>query len=263
MMAPMWDPEHYLRFADHRTRPGVELLARIPDVPAARRVVDLGAGTGHLTALLAQRWPGAEVTGVDGDPAMAARARADHPDLAWITTDLTTWEPAGPVDVLYSNAALHWLDGHDTLFPRMRSWLAPGGVLAVQMPDNWAAPTHRVPVEVLDATAPGDDPWPEAASAALMRDRLATPEAYAGWLSPAATLDLWRTTYYQRLTGDDPVWQWTTGSLLIPVLEALGPDRDRFAAEVKARYRRAYPPDPAGVVTLPFSRLFLVAQAPA
>ncbi|MEZ5411856.1 MAG: methyltransferase domain-containing protein [Acidimicrobiales bacterium] len=260
----MWDPEHYLRFADHRTRPGVELLARIPEVAGlTRRVVDLGAGTGHLTALLAQRWPEAEVTGVDGDAAMAAKARADHPELAWVTADLAAWEPEGPVDVLYSNAALHWLDHHDTLFRRLRSWLAPGGVLAVQMPDNWAAPTHRVPAEVLDASAPGGGQWPEAARAALMRDRLAAPEAYAGWLSPASSLDLWRTTYYQRLTGDDPVWQWTTGSLLIPVLDALGPDRDRFAAEVQARYRQAYPPDPSGVVTLPFSRLFLVAQAPS
>lgn len=263
MMGAMWDPEHYLRFADHRTRPGVELLARIPEVADVRRVVDLGAGTGHLTALLAQRWPGASVTGVDGDPAMAAKARADHPDLAWVTADLATWEPDGPVDVLYSNAALHWLDDHATLFPRLRSWLAPGGVLAVQMPDNWAAPTHRVPAEVLDADAPDGDPWPPAAVAALMRDRLAAPEAYAGWLAPAAALDLWRTTYYQRLTGDDPVWQWTTGSLLIPVLEALGPERAPFTAEVQARYRRAYPADADGVVTLPFSRLFLVAQAPA
>ncbi len=263
MMGAMWDPEHYLRFADHRTRPGVELLARIPEVADVRRVVDLGAGTGHLTALLARRWPGANVTGVDGDPAMAAKARADHPDLAWVTADLATWEPDGPVDVLYSNAALHWLDDHATLFPRLRSWLAPGGVMAVQMPDNWAAPTHRVPAEVLDADAPGGGPWPPRAVAALMRDRLAAPEAYAGWLAPAAALDLWRTTYFQRLTGDDPVWQWTTGSLLIPVLEALGPERGRFTAEVQARYRRAYPADADGVVTLPFSRLFLMAQAPA
>ncbi len=252
----MWDPDQYLRFADHRTRPGVELLARIPDVEA-RTVVDLGAGTGHLTALLATRWPDARVIGVDGDAAMATRARAEHPDLTWVTADLATWKPDGPVDVLYSNAALHWLTGHDTLFPRLRSWLAPGGVLAVQMPDNWAAPTHRIPAEVLD-----EGGWPEAADRVLMRDRLSAPDDYARWVAPAAAVDQWRTTYFQRLTGDDPVWQWVTGSLLIPVLEALGPDdRERFEAEVKARYRAAYPPGPDGVTVLPFSRLFLVAQA--
>lgn len=253
----MWDPDHYLRFADHRTRPGIELLARIPEVEA-RTVVDLGAGTGHLTGLLARRWPAARITGVDGDAAMAERARAEHPELTWVTADLRTWEPDGPVDVVYSNAALHWLDGHDTVFPRIRSWLAPGGVVAVQMPDNWAAPSHRVPAEVIDRGG-----WPPAAGAALMRDRLAPPERYAAWLSPAASLDVWRTTYHQRLTGEDPVWQWVTGTLLVPVLEALGPDdRARFEAEVKAGYRAAYPPGPDGVTVLPFSRLFLVAQAP-
>ena len=253
----MWDPDHYLRFADHRTRPGVELLARIPDL-AARSIVDLGAGTGHLTALLAQRWPEATVTGVDGSPAMVERARTEHPGLAWVAADLASWEPDGPLDVIYSNAALHWLDDHASLFPRLRSWLAPGAVLAVQMPDNWAAPTHRVPVEVLD-----DGTWPEAASQALIRDRLSSPDDYARWLGPA-DLDLWRTTYYQRLSGDDPVWQWVTGSLLGPVLDALEADQQvRFATALQPRYRQAYPPDANGITTLPFSRLFLVAQAPA
>jgi trans-aconitate 2-methyltransferase len=251
-----WDPDHYLRFADHRTRPGIELLARIPHV-AATTVVDLGAGTGHLSALLARRFTGANVIGVDGDEAMTARARAEHPDLTWVSADLARWEPDGPVDVIYSNAALHWLDDHARLFARLRSWLTPGGVVAVQMPDNWSAPTHRIPAQVLDE---GD--WPEAANRALMRDRLSSPDHYARWLSPA-TLDRWRTTYFQTLTGDDPVWHWVTGSLLIPVLEALGTECSRFATELQARYRQAYPPASDGTTTLPFSRLFLVAQAPA
>jgi trans-aconitate 2-methyltransferase len=224
-------------------------------------VVDLGAGTGNLTAHLARRWPDAAVTGVDGDAAMIERASHDHPQLAWVTADLGRWEPDGPVDVLYSNAALHWLDGHGELFPRLRSWLAPGGVLAVQMPDNWRAPTHTIPAEVLD-----EGPWPEEVRRSLMRDRLAGADDYARWLAPGEP-DIWRTTYHQRLTGEDPVWQWVTGSLLLPVLAALdaagGGRRERFEAEVRARYRRAYPPDSDGVTTLPFSRLFLVVRAPA
>lgn len=253
----MWDPDRYLRFADHRTRPGIELMARIPDVAVAS-VVDLGAGTGHLTALLAERWPEAAVAGVDGSPDMVERARTEHPDITWVAADLTQWEPDGPLDVIYSNAALHWLDDHASLFPRLRSWLAPGGVLAVQMPDNWAAPTHRLPIDVLD-----DGTWPPTGGQALIRDRLSSPDDYASWLAPAET-DLWRTTYYQRLTGDDPVWHWVTGSLLGPVLDVLDPgDQARFAAELQPRYRHAYPRRPDGTTTLPFSRLFMVAQAPA
>jgi trans-aconitate 2-methyltransferase len=247
-----WDPDHYLRYADHRARPGLELIARIPDVEAAT-VVDLGCGPGNLTVHLAQRWPEAEVTGIDSSAEMVDRAAADHPGLRWEQGDVATWEPAGPVDVIFSNATLHWLDDHEVLFPRLRSHLRAGGVLAVQMPDNWGAPTHRVPAEVLD-----DSSWPPRAADALLRDRLASPGQYRSWLQPG-TVDVWRTTYYQALTGDDPVWAWTTGSVLRPVLDVLDDgDRERFTAECQARYRRAYPPDAEGVTILPFSRLFMI-----
>lgn len=251
-----WDPDRYLRFADHRTRPGLELLARIPDV-APRTIVDLGSGTGHLGARLAERWPEAIVAGIDSSPEMVGRARLEHPGIEWAVADIATWRPAEPVDLIFSNAALHWLDDHPALFARLRSHLAPRGVLALQMPDNWDAPTHRIPAEVLD-----EGGWPEPARAALLRDRLSQPAAYAEWVQPAS-VDLWRTTYYQRLTGDEPVWTWVTGSVLRPVLDALdGTDRERFAAACRARYAEAYPEGPDGVTTLPFSRFFLVARAP-
>ncbi len=248
-----WDPTQYLRFADHRARPGLELLARIAaDRPAT--VADLGCGTGNLTAQLAHRWPEAEVTGVDSSAAMLDRARNEHPGLTWVEADAATWTPDRPVDVLFSNAALHWLDDHESVFTRLRDLVAPGGTLAVQMPDSWHNPTHLVPAEVLDG---GD--YPEAARSALMRDRLARPEDYRRWLQPAA-VDLWRTIYHQELTGDDPVWEWVTGSVLRPVLDALDDDdRARFTEACQARYRQAYPRLEDGVTILPFPRLFLVA----
>ncbi len=250
-----WDPDRYLRFADHRSRPGLELIFRIPDVEAAT-VVDLGCGTGSLTARLAERWPNASVVGIDSSAEMIERARGDHPQLTWHVGDITAWEPEEPIDVVYANAALHWLDDHEAVFHRLRAYLADGAVLAVQMPDNWAAPTHRIPAEVLD-----EEDWPDAVRSALMRDRLSEPASYARWVQPAE-VDLWRTTYYQQLTGDDPVWTWVSGSLLRPVLAALeGSDRERFAELCRTRYAEAYPADADGVATLPFSRLFLVARA--
>jgi trans-aconitate 2-methyltransferase len=250
-----WDPGQYLRFAADRSRPGKELLARIPDVEAST-IVDLGCGTGSLTSLLARRWPAARVVGIDASPEMIERARADHPDVEWVLGDIATWEPDGPVDLIFSNATLHWLDDHETVFRRIRSRLAPDGVIAVQMPDNWAAPTHRIPADVLD-----HGHWPPAARAALLRDRLSRPIDYARWIQPAE-VDLWRTTYFQRLTGADPVWHWVTGSVLRPVIGAMDDDEaSRFTETCKARYRAAYPVARDGTTTLPFSRLFLVGRA--
>lgn len=128
-------------------------------------------------------------------------------------------------------------------------------MLAVQMPDNWRAPTHRVPADILD-----DGTWPEASRLALLQDRVSSVDNYRRWLAPLE-LDAWRTTYYQALEGDDPVWTWVTGSVLRPVLAMLeGDDRSRFEQECKRRYAEAYPSQD-GVTTLPFSRLFLLARA--
>jgi trans-aconitate 2-methyltransferase len=250
-----WDPDRYLRFADHRTRPGIELLARVPDI-RARQIVDLGCGTGNLTGLLAQRWTEATTTGIDSSEEMIERARRDHPALNWTVSSVEAWDPGTHLDLIFSNAALHWVDDHETLFRRLRSSLADGGVLAVQMPDNWAAPTHRIPADVLDR---GD--WPEAARSALMRDRLARPDRYERWVQPA-TVDMWRTTYFHQLGGVDAVWTWVTGSVLRPVLEHLdADDRDRFSHDCRDRYRKAYPAGADGATTLPFSRFFMIARA--
>lgn len=251
-----WDPGHYLRFADHRLRPGIELLNRI-DADNPSVVVDLGCGPGNLTALLRQRWPDSTVIGVDSSPAMIDQARSNHSDITWVEADIASWEPDGPVDVLYSNATLHWLTDHHRLFPHLLSWLATGGSMAVQMPDNWDAPSHCVPADVLN-----QGEWPEAARSALPRDRVARPEQYVEWLEPSP-VDVWRTTYFQQLTGPDPVWEWVTGSMLRPVLAALdGDQRLRFEAECRYRYAQAYPPlrgstEHPSVTIMPFSRLFL------
>jgi len=250
-----WDPDQYLQFADDRERPGIELLARVPDIDA-RTITDLGCGTGNLTALLSGRWPSARVIGIDSSPEMIDRARSDHPDVEWLVADINDWEPSDQVDLLYSNATLHWLGDHEVLFRKLRSFLSPRGIVAIQMPDNWAAPTHRIPAEFLD-----DGTWPDTARLALPRDRLSTPPDYARWIQPAE-VDLWRTTYYQRLSGSNPVWNWVTGSVLRPVLAALDDDdQRRFSDLCRQRYRDAYPPDSDGLTTLPFSRLFIVARA--
>ncbi len=251
----IWDPAEYLRFADHRLRPGVELLARVPPIEPAR-VIDLGCGPGNLTALVAARFPGARVSGLDSSAEMLAEARATHPALEWVQADIADWSPDVPYGLIFSNATLHWLDAHDELFPRLAGSVGAGGVLAVQMPDNWSESVSAIPAQVLD-----EGGFASEIGAALPRDRVATPTEYREWIGPGFDIDMWTTTYHQVLGGEDPVLEWVTGALLRPVLDALGAeDRTRFLRECAIRYRAAYPAGPDGSTILPFRRLFIVAR---
>ena len=252
-----WDPAQYLRFVDHRLRPAVDLLSRI-DVANPAEVYDLGAGAGNVTRLLKERWPNARITGVDESPEMLAKAAIEAPEIVWQPADLAAWRPLRPPDVIYSNAALHWLGDHDRLFPALFSTLAPGGVLAVQMPRNFLAPSHTA---VAEAVRSG--PWRMKLEPLLRPAPVADPAFYFDLLTPrAAGLDIWETEYIQVLEGEDPVKEWTKGTWLRPLLDALGePERSRFEACYAELVARAYPRRPDGRTLFPFRRLFIVATA--
>jgi trans-aconitate 2-methyltransferase len=252
-----WDPAQYLGFGSERLRPALDLLARVP-LEAPGLVVDLGCGPGQVTRILQARWPAAQVLGVDGSPEMLARAAVEAPGLAWQQADLAHWRPEAPVDLLYANASLHWLEDHATLFPRLLAFLRPGGCLAVQMPRNHDRPSHQAAFAVAE-----EGPWRDRLEPLLRRQPVAEPEAYLDWLAPsAATLDIWETDYLHRLEGPDPVVAWTRGSLLVPLLEALKPgERETFLAAYRKRLRKAYPVDASGRTPFRFRRLFVVAQA--
>lgn len=253
-----WDPAQYLRFAGPRLQPALDLLARIPN-PRPKTVYDLGCGTGSITRILAERWPDARIVGIDGSASMLDQARggAHAPNLTWIEADLRRWQAEAPADVVYSNAALHWLDDHESLFPRILSQLAPGGVLAVQMPRNFAAPSHTSLAATVEA-----GPWRERLLPLLRRVPVAAPAVYHALLATRTRrLDIWETEYLHVLEGDNPVVEWTKGSALRPFLDKLDvPDRERFLADYGARVRAAYPPERDGTTLFPFRRLFMVAE---
>lgn len=257
MAMASWDPGQYLKFADHRLRPALDLMARIPPV-AARTVYDLGCGPGTITRLLAERWPDARVTGVDASAEMLARARALAPGIDFVAADLARWAPPAPAELLFSNAALQWLDGHETLFPRLLSCVAPGGVLAVQMPRNFAAPSHRLLDETVQA-----GPWRDRLAGLRRAVPVAPPAAYHRLLAPhAASLDIWEAEYLHRLEGADPVVEWTKGTALRPFLDALDAETcAAFLADYSRRVGAVYPPEPDGATLFPFRRLFIVAVA--
>lgn len=255
-----WNPAQYDLFRRQRRRPAEDLLAAaaawVGETRPAR-IVDLGCGGGDLANRLAGRWPEAEVTGIDGSAAMLEQARQTATRVRWRQADLAAWRPEHSYDLIVSNAALHWLGDHQALFPRLLAGLVPGGVLAVQMPRNFAAPSHTLLAETI-----AEGPW-----AARLADRLGPapvhpPEHYFDWLAPrAADLDIWETEYLHRLTGEDPVMNWTRGSALVPVLERLDEsEQAAFLAAYGAKLRTAYPVRADGSTLFPFRRLFVVAR---
>jgi trans-aconitate 2-methyltransferase len=255
-----WDPAQYSRFSDHRLRPALELLARIP-LESPRVVVDLGCGTGNVTRLLAERWPNAAVHGIDHSKEMLREARSVPGDIQWIEADIAQWIPQDPPDVIYSNAALHWASGHYELFPRLAGFLAAGGCLAVQMPLSWDAPSHRLMRETLAGGGPGGGPLgPETLRQTTARRPVESTGVYYDLLTgPGRAVDIWETEYLQILNGEDPILEWIKGTGLRPVLNALPPrELGTFLAAYRRRLRDAYPPRPDGTTLYPFRRLFVV-----
>lgn len=263
----MWDPKTYLAYAGERTRPARDLLAAV-DVDAPARVVDLGCGPGNSTLLLAARWPDADVLGTDLSAEMIATARAEASAdgrIRYEVADAGAWRAersvGGRVDVLFSNALLHWVPGHLKLLPDWLEGLAPGGRLAFQVPANFGAPSHTLLREVCDSA-----PWRERLGGVANRhEAVHPPQEYADALAAAgARPDVWETTYLHRLSGPDPVLEWVSGTALRPVLRVLAADpaaRTDFLAEYGAALRGAYPAGSDGVTTLPFRRIFAVAAA--
>jgi trans-aconitate 2-methyltransferase len=257
-----WDPVRYLRFAGERARPFADLVARV-DAAAPRTVVDLGCGEGALTDSLAQRWPVARVTGVDSSATMlaAAATHAVPGRVEFTAGDVRDWAPGGPVDVVVSNAVLHWVPGHDEIIARWAGWLSPGGRLAVQVPGNFRAPTHALLTDVCRSPR-----WAaQLAAAAPDPDAVLEPAGYYDVLTAAGlAADVWETTYLHVLTGDDPVLAWVRSTVLRPVLALLDEDD---AAELTASYaaalRAAYPVRADGTTVLRFRRIFAVGARPS
>jgi trans-aconitate 2-methyltransferase len=248
-----WDPELYLDFNDHRSRPFHDLLARV-GAGSPRGVVDLGCGPGHLTGLLAARWPDATIRALDSSAEMVAAARERGIDA--VRADVADWMPDPDTDVVVTNAVLQWVPDHQRLLPLWLAVLPTGAWFALQVPGNFAAPSHELIREVLDE--------PRWTGRVVVRDALAVPEPieYADLLADTgADVDVWETTYLQRLTGADPVLTWISATALRPVRDAMSPeDYAAFRADLAPRLRAAYPTRPDGSTWFPFRRIFAVAH---
>jgi trans-aconitate 2-methyltransferase len=258
MESLMWDPAVYRRFGSERSRPFFDLVARI-DADEPRAVVDLGCGPGELTLTLAERWPHARVTGIDSSPEMIEKAAAAAGPVEFGIGDVRDWRPAPEVDVLVTNATLQWVPGHQELLTRWARELPPGAWLAMQVPGNFAAPSHRLLREVARSA-----PY-AAVTADLVRDEPVNDAAgYAALLTAeGASVDAWETTYVHLLPdsgAEHPVLRWMEGTALRPIKAALADgDWERFRNALRDRLATAYPVRD-GVVPFPFRRIFVVAR---
>ncbi len=253
-----WDPESYASFRGLRLRPALDLLAQVGALPKGD-VIDLGCGAGAVGPALRVRWPKFQskaLIGVDTSAAMLAKANelatpcgnALYDGLT--QADVTLWAAHTPPALIFSNACLQWLPDHAALMPRLVGMLAPDGVLAVQMPCQYDAPSHALLRDLAgqdDFTAP-----------------VADAVTYARMLAPLGEVSVWETEYVQRLdpvAQGHPVRHFTQSTAMRPYVDGLGDAaRAAFVATYEDALHGAYPSEPDGSVLFAFKRLFFVVR---
>ncbi len=255
---PAWDPPRYRQFETERDRAAQDLLARIPDALNPREIWDLGCGVGSHAIQLKAAHPQASIHGLDASSAMLEQASAASADIDWRLGDIGTWRPEVPANLIFANASLHWIGDHSRLFPALVDALAPGGVLAVQMPLTGQTRHHRILREVA-----GDGPWSARLAQVSAATHVLSADAYYALLAERCELDIWSTTYLHVLQGANAVLDWMAGAALRPFLSALEPDpfmKAAFLSALADRLALAFPPGTDGATLLPFPRLFLVVR---
>jgi trans-aconitate 2-methyltransferase len=253
---PDWNPELYLKFSDQRARPASDLIAQIK-INNPKRIMDLGCGPGNSTSQLNKRWPQAQLTGLDSSAEMLAQARKKNPDWTWIESGIESWTASAPYDLVFTNSALHWVADHGRLFPKLLSYVAPGGALAVQMPNNFHSPVHMA----MKATAESPR-WSAILGKEEEHYAVETPAFYYDALRKTASLlNIWETEYLQIMDGPRAVLDWIRSTGMRFYLERLSGEAERlqFEADCLQRIEQAYVANDQGKVLFPYKRMFIVA----
>ena len=254
-----WDPAQYEKFKKERSRPFFDLLAQLDDIEP-KAVVDLGCGTGELTAELTKKWPQATVVGVDNSPEMLEKSKAYASErLRFELNEMSQWSPIAPVDLLFSNAAFHWLKPHEEQIQRLAGFVTRGGTFAFQAPNQYREPSHTIIQDVRNAAE-----WKQLIGSATSDGYLAAPSWYLDTLREMGfATRLWETIYYQVLEGDNAALEWVKGTALRGVLAKLDLEQQkRFLAQCAEKFSAAYPKTKGGTL-FPYRRMFVVAKRSA
>ncbi|MFT3781296.1 MAG: methyltransferase domain-containing protein [Nibricoccus sp.] len=255
---PTWDSSQYLKFANERTQPAVDLAARIAlETPA--EIVDLGCGPGNSTAVVARRWPAAKLLGLDSSAEMIAAAKEQQPEWHWEMADIATWttENQQAFDLVFSNAALQWVPNHARVLPELLLRVKDGGALAFQVPADPNAPAHQIARTLTSSVT-----WKPFFATPVREWQVEEPSFYYDVLAERATrLEMWTTDYYHVMSSAAGIVEWYRGTGLRPFLEKLSDpiDQERFIADYLQQLEKVYLPRSNGKVLFPFSRLFVVA----
>lgn len=251
-----WDPIQYLTYSHYRLRPAIDLINRI-SLDAPSHIVDLGCGVGTITRQLRLRWPEAKIIGVDSSGSTIMRAHQTDPDIGWQQADIEDWSPRESVDLVFSNTALQWKEEHGLLLLKFLSWLAPTGVLAVQMPRNFTEPSHTSLYKTIR-----EGPWSSRLEHLIIPEPCKSAEYYWDLLAPHVhNIDIWETTYLQALEGENPVADFLRSTLMHPFLDQLEiSEQMAFQEAYQEKLNSAYPVRSDGKTLFPYHRLFIVAQ---
>ena len=250
-----WNTKRYLQFDQARLQPALDLISRI-SLDDPKHIVDLGCGPGHVTNIVSEWWPEAKLQGVDNSPDMLAKAQETYPHIDFQHQDLNQWAPDVSYNLIFSNAALHWLDDHEQLFPSLINALDTDSIAAIQMPRNWQAPSHALINETIY-----EGPWRDQLEPLIKPAPSKEPSFYYDILQPSTSeLYIWETEYIQVLDGENPVAEFVKGSWLQRYLQVLeDPDKTSFENLYREKILKAYPKQKDGKTLFPFRRLFIVA----
>lgn len=249
-----WQPAQYLKYEAERTQPATDLAARIR-APDPKRIIDIGCGPGNSTAVLKERWPKADIYGLDGSENMLQRAKKDFPDAKWICKDAGgDLSSLGKFDIVFSNAALQWMPAHECLIPRLFDMLAEGGTLAVQVPCMEHAPAYKILRNMA-----GAEKW--AGYFALLPEyplHLPMRHYYDIIATLAGQIQIWQTDYIHVMKTHDDIVEWYKGTGMRPYLDMLPGDglKSSFCDEYRTHISGAYKAERDGKILFSFTRIF-------
>lgn len=245
-----------MKFENQRTQPAVDLAARVP-LSAPNNVLDVGCGPGNSTAVLANRFPNAFITGIDNSPNMIEAAKKAYSNLNFVLADANAdFSVSEKYDLVFSNACIQWIPDHKTLIPKLLDSVSCGGYLAIQVPMNGDTPIQQLIRQTAISLK-----WQDKFPAPRIFHTLTPPEYYDILYKCSSVCEIWMTTYYHILPGAQAILEWYRGTGLRPYLEVLSEtERIVFEQEILEKIALNYPERSGGTVIFPFPRFFMLAQ---